>query len=330
MYELVLEAVLRAYGLKSEQVLPFQKGYRNEIWPVLLNDGRMVNVSFFKREPGSVNRIQNADRVSEFLANCGMPTRQRIDPRLLQLKSAGSVTNIGVYTYLPGHTIPWEAYTMKHIKLIGKTMSDMHAFLSDMNTDGLASVYDELLQITRRMEDYFARPEVVKAMRQKLQVEVNADHFASYKKALTICQQLPHQQALHMDFVRGNLLFDTSDSKYAWQLDGVALSGILDFEKTAVGHPLVDIARTLAFLLVDCKYKQATKIHKYFFVSGYVKRGRSATYGPANLRALLVEFFLLYDFYKFLCHNPYESLLFNEHYVRTRDILRRRNVLFCL
>lgn len=330
MYESVLEAVLRAYGLKSKQILPFQKGYRNEIWPVLLDDDQMVNVSFFKREPGSVNRIQNADKVSEFLAERGMPTRRRIDPRLLQLKSSGEITNIGVYTYLPGGTIPWDAYTMKHIKLIGRAMSDMHAILSGMDTDGLAVVYDELHHTVKHMKDYFARPEVIKAMQQKLQVQVSADRFARYNKALDDCGRLQHQQPLHMDFVRGNLLFDKSTAEHTWQLDGVALSGILDFEKTAVGHPLVDIARTLAFLLVDCKYKEAAKVYKYFFVSGYVKRGRSTTYGSSDLSSVLVEFFLLYDFYKFLRHNPYESLQLNEHYVRTRDILRRRNVLFCL
>lgn len=330
MHEMVLEAVLEAYGLKSKRVFPFQSGYRNEIWPVLLNDGRIINVSFFKREPGSSRRIRHADAVSEHLAEHGMPTRKRIDHRLLQLTDSQGTTNVGVYTYLPGNTIPWEAYTMKHIKLIGKTMSDMHDILKSMPTEGLDSIYDELSLIIERMENYFARQDVVRAAGQKLRIRVNTDRFATYKRVIFACRQFSDQQVLHMDFVRGNLLFDEPRPEYALQFDGIALSGILDFEKTTIGHPVVDIARTLAFLLVDCKYKQPAKVYKYFFTSGYVKRGRASSYGSAQLRMQLVEFFLLYDFYKFLRHNPYESLQYNEHFIRTRDILRRRNVLFYL
>jgi hypothetical protein len=36
---------------------------------------------------------------------------------------------------------------------------------------------------------------------------------------------------------------------------------------------------------------------------------------------------LLHDFYKFLLHNPYESLASNEHYIRTIALLKARGVL---
>ena len=41
----------------------------------------------------------------------------------------------------------------------------------------------------------------------------------------------------------------------------------------------------------------------------------------------LLDAFLLYDFYKFLRHNPYESLSANEHFTRTRDLLLARRII---
>ena len=120
-----------------------------------------------------------------------------------------------------------------------------------------------------------------------------------------------------MDFVRGNILFDGSD-----------ITGILDFEKTAMGHNFVDIARTLAFLMVDCKFKTVDKVVKYFLYSGYHKRGQMKDVGDKAILNQLIEMFLVYDFYKFLRHNPYESLHLNEHYVRTNHILDKRGVIF--
>jgi Ser/Thr protein kinase RdoA (MazF antagonist) len=114
--------------------------------------------------------------------------------------------------------------------------------------------------------------------------------------------------------VRGNILFD----------DQARITGVLDFEKTAWGHPALDIARTLAFLLVDCKYKSEDKTRKYFLISGYNKRGPARTPGSSPLLEKLITTFLLHDFYKFLRHNPYESLRNNEHFVRTRDLLVQR------
>jgi len=303
------------YDIGYVAIFHHQKGYRNEIWPVEIDDGQMINVTFFKREPGSLERILRADAVSEYLASKGMPTRRRFDGRTLQLKDSRGETNAAVYTYLAGDTIPWEAYTMKHIKQLGQTMSDMHAHLADMPLDTLPSVYDEYLAIIDRMQNYFAKLEVAEAVKRKLDIEPTI-RFELYRRLLEQCDALLSHQVLHMDFVRGNVLFKDDE-----------LSGILDFEKTAVGSPVVDIARTLAFLLVDCKYKPEDKVYKYFLYSGYKKRGAAKNIGDAKTRELLIELFLLYDFYKFLRHNPYESLYSNEHYTRTRDMLIERGVI---
>jgi Ser/Thr protein kinase RdoA (MazF antagonist) len=136
-----------------------------------------------------------------------------------------------------------------------------------------------------------------------------------YRKLLEKLGSGPSQQPLHMDFVRGNILFD--DDK---------ITGILDFEKASLGHVIMDVSRTLAFLLVDCKYKTPEKVRKYFLKSGYFKDTGGKIIN-LKLMDLLIEMFLTYDFYKFLRHNPYESLLQNQHYLRTRDILINLGVI---
>jgi len=316
MYQQILPMVLDKYGIKYWQIFDCQHGYRNEIWPVLTDDGRMINTTFYKREPGIVGRIKRADSATEFLADAGMPTRRRFDQRILILKSGNFTTNVGVYEYLPGATIPWEAYTMEYIKNLGGTMSNMHFHLLQMHTNGFPSVYDEYLAIIDRMMLYFAEPAIKKAILVKLGLRFNTEKLADYAELLDKLTMSQGQQVLHMDFVRGNILFQDD-----------TISGILDFEKTAVGHTVMDIARTLAFLLVDCKYKQPSKVIKYFLYSGYLKRGQNKDIGDNQTRNRLVEMFLVYDFYKFLRHNPYESLLLNEHFMRTKDILVKRGVI---
>lgn len=180
------------------------------------------------------------------------------------------------------------------------------------------SVTDEYLAIARRMHGYFQEAGVQQALHAKLELEANVpDRFFAL---LESCAGLPNQQALHMDFVRGNILFD----------DRANITGVLDFEKAAWGHPLFDIARTLAFLPVDCKYKTEVEVRKYFLMSGYNKHGLGTfkiTSRNARLLERLTDLFLFYDFYKFLRHNPYESLPRNEHFVRTRDLLIKHRVI---
>ncbi|HSX16495.1 MAG TPA: phosphotransferase [Patescibacteria group bacterium] len=319
----VIARALQAYGVAYVRELGMQKGYRNESHAIEQADGMRLNLIIYKREPGMLKRVHNANRVSNYLASAGFPARRTADERILQLKSGDFVKYASLYKYLPGKTIPWEAYTMEHIKLLGQTMSDMHATLAGLNRGGLPHVADEYLAILDRMERYFAEPGVQTAMQKKLGLTVDTSAVPKLKTLLRKIKSLPDQQVLHMDFVRGNILFETSEIK----AEKPAVSGLLDFEKTSFGPPVFDIARTLAFLLVDCKYKEPEKVRKYFLQSGYNKRG-NATFQDVRIKDndetlldSLVELFLLHDFYKFLRHNPYESLPDNEHFVRTKNIV---------
>ena len=175
------------------------------------------------------------------------------------------------------------------------------------------------------MKEYFK--EVESWIERKLKLKLN------WKKLEYLFQKLikidyRNTNILHYDFVRGNILFSE-------KLDNVLyiypITGILDFEKVCLGPEIADIARTLAFLIVDCKYKSEKIIRKRFLISGYAKRGKNSLAfsdinNDRNLNRL-VKYFLIRDFWKFLESNPYEFLHMNEHYKRTRNILVTLNVL---
>ena len=298
-------------------------GYRNRNYPALLESGQRANVIVYKADADILSRIKNANFVGAHLAARGLPVRHQLDSRIIKLQSANRTKYAGVYNYLPGHTIPWEGYTQKHLKLLGWTMGEMHRQLANVTLPVATTAVAEYLAIVRRMQAYFAQPAIQHALNAKLGLHIDPTIFRHFNRLLNAADHLPHQRILHLDFVRSNILFGTSSH---FQIGDVAVTGIIDFEKAAIGHPALDLARTLAFLLVDCKYKPEAKIRKYFLQSGYAKRG-GGVIPPSSLLEPLVTLFLTYDFYKFLRHNPYESLGQNEHFVRTRDRLLQRSII---
>ncbi len=347
----ILQRVLAAYGLGAAKAGPPQKGYRNTSYCLTLPGGEQRNLIFYKSEPGMLERIRRTNAVSDFAAAAGLPAR-RSRGKIMELKSPSRTRYAALYTYLPGNTIAWEAYTKHHLKELGKHLGLLHTVLAAYpgrraaHHGRLPAVTDEYSAILARMEAYFQNPDVHQAMQQKLHLQPNSAAFKRCQTLLHACARMPGRQALHMDFVRGNILFestaagsqgnankDESPQRRGTESDKTQrerprITGILDFEKTAYGHPLVDLARTLAFLYVDCKYKTPAEVRRYFLRSGYLKRGGrqlpSATY---PLLEQLVSLFLLHDFYKFLRHNPYESLTQNEHFLRTKDILIARKLV---
>lgn len=320
MNDSLVARILQMYNLEYLRILPSQKGYRNEIYPIQLNNLSMAQLTFFKNEAGILDRVKRADEVSEYVASHGLPARVRIDRKTIKLTTNSQTIYAGLYNYLPGNTIAWEAYTKTHIKLLGKTMSDMHAVLAAHEFTNQSHVVDELKSLLLRMNNYLSNDDIKSAIFNKLGFAFDVD-FDKYQQLLVGCESLPGGQQLHMDFVRGNILFAPASSSDDCYLDSMAITGILDFEKTAIGLPIFDVARTLAFLLVDCKNKTPDKIKKYFLYSGYMKRGNAKLLYNDILLQRLVEFFLINDMYKFLRHNPYESLHENEHFTRTRYIM---------
>lgn len=323
MQQATVKRALAQYGLHARSDKPVQKGYRNESYAITLDSGEVVNLLFYKAESDILSKITAANFASEHAAHKGLPTRTLHDPRILQLRSGTYSSYACLYNYLPGSTIPWEAYTMSHIKLVGKALAKLHAALTDTN-QAAPNIVDICLQLSSAMQTYFSQSGVQRAMQTKLSTVFTSGVLEALPRLLPASRST--RQLLHMDFVRGNLLFRTAGRHTDLVEGSVELSGIIDFEKVATGPSMFDIARTLAFLLVDCKHKTKQQVYKYFLHSGYYKRGGGTIVDPQQLEQL-TSFYLVHDLYKFLKHNPYESLLQNEHYGRTRDILIERKLL---
>lgn len=327
--------IFSAYGLAPVRYLPPQKGYRNTSYAAELPGGKIVNLITYKSEPGSLELVRRTNDIADYLARRQLPVRRTYDRRVLCLNTtAAHKRYASLYEYLPGSTIPWEAYTKDHVKALGMALSVVHHESAGYPAGRLSKVHGQYAVQLHRMVEYFNRQGVQAAMAAKLQLKAPIAECEELMRLMRLCGKLPGQQALHMDFVRGNILFQSSNTSGGLVVGGVMISGILDFEKAAYGHPLFDIARTLAFLLVDCKYKSERQVRKYFLRSGYAKRGPKVLplvslrvrHGRIDLLERLVDLFLLHDLYKFLRHNPYESLVMNEHYLRTVKLCLERGL----
>jgi Ser/Thr protein kinase RdoA (MazF antagonist) len=344
-----LTRILIANGLSDATIHQPQSGYRNTSYRLGLADGTSTNLILYKAEPGILRLIRSANRLSDFAATTGLPTRQTRG-RILRLTSrtpansshstsgASRIRYACLYNYLPGDTIPWDAYTQDHIKLLGLSLSHLHAVLAQANApQPHASAVGESQALLGRMQRYFVYPGVQTALAAKLDLTLAPTALKQARAALELAANQPGHQPLHLDFVRSNLLFGPAATypDTPLQHNNLALTGILDFEKTATGPRIFDIARTLAFLLVDAKTKTPAQIYKYFLHSGYNKRGAikftppAATFNGTAIDVLqaLINFYLLHDLYKFLRHNPYEYLSQNAHFLRTRNLLITRKIL---
>lgn len=323
MYASIIESVLQKYGVEWKSIGQVQKGYRNESYKITRSDGNHINLFFYKSEPSILTKIINADSSSGLLHNAQMPVRVRIDHRILRVKEN---TYASLYNYLPGKTISWEAYTIRHIKLLGWAMGDIHDMWNGQDGRDYDRITDILNNQLAKMIEYFSDVNVITAASKKLNVSIYCSKLFSFSGIFIHCKKLAGQHLLHMDMVRGNVLFDSTGTYEGyWRIDNTVLTGIIDFEKAAFGHPVFDIARTLAFLLVDCP-KQPEKTIYYFLESGYNKRSKSRLMNTEPLQAL-ITYFLMYDLYKFMRHAPYESLSQNYHYMRTRDILAKYGMI---
>jgi Ser/Thr protein kinase RdoA (MazF antagonist) len=371
-----------AFGLKDSCIFAYNHGYRNHSFGVMSSaptpsapgktassrpeKRQKYNLMLLKNELNALERVQNADKVAEIAHLAGMPVRTLASPKTLKIASGDKYRFARLYHWLEGDTIPWEAYTRKHLRTLGKTLAELHRALAAAPQPPL-SLSDALAELegqNTQMHIYFARSGVKNALQRKLGLKTCQNHqkIADFLASVEL-QNLP-RQPLHLDFVRGNILWAKESETGCERPKGCSaehpvfaltpkISGIIDFEKTANGSPLIDLARTYAFLLVDCP-KTKADIQRYFLHGGYFRfsennllgeqcwgelavgqegvperPGRSCEKSSYFLKTLeaFVGFYLLFDFYKFLSHNPYESLAKNYHFCRTRDILKERKLL---
>ncbi|NCU31014.1 hypothetical protein EOM57_04380 [Candidatus Saccharibacteria bacterium] len=320
--EEVLTKILSMYGRTIFVYTGVESGYRNTSHFIRTTEGELLNFILYKREPEIVELIKRTNDLGMYLVTGGLPVRGPVDSRIVKVGYRyGSL-----YGYLGGNTIPWEAYTMKHIKLLGYGLARFHEVAEGYagNLPDIELVYRD---ITARMVRYFTDENVRCAINQKLDFNIE---LPDYNGLLDFTYTLDNRTTLHMDFVRSNLLFDDASVDSELSVGTISLSGILDLEKAARGNPVFDIARTLAFLMVDCNKPEA-KLRKYFLDSGYIKRGsrilKPIYFEGVDILERLIDLFLVYDLYKLLRQNPYESLAENHHFLQTCDILKLHKVI---
>jgi len=340
----VIYKVLTKFGYDQNDISiqPTQSGYRNLVVPIKTKATKPKKLAliFYKREPKVLEKIKLANLISNQLANIGWPTRQTISKNhqnILRLKNNKQSIYCCLYNYLNGHTIEWENYTKKHIKLLGQVLGYLHQDLAKIRTNSKIIANKECSNLRLKlleMNTYFNNKKIQHAIEQKLKLKMNNSSFDRFSRLIKRLDLQKESQILHLDFVRGNVLFDNLsnchfDQRFVLKLKKksttkktLAITGVLDFEKAALGLPELDISRTLAFLLVDCKNKTPDKIFQHFLNSGYIKRAGNTKPNQALIKELIFMY-LLIDFYHFLKHNPYEYLNQNQHFLRTRNYLLR-------
>lgn len=313
----LLNNLSNTYGLEFIQILNHsEKGYRNKNL-ILKTTDKSYNLVIYKREKGILTTIKSTNQFYKYLNSNNIPTRKVIRTKskkdIIVLKSNNINYYASLYSFIEGSTLPWEGWNKSHLKTIGCILALIHSFKIPEDLNYLSNVVDIEIEHLNRMQTYFSNEDVSKALSIKLKLIVNKDYLESFYSTFTILRSQKNISLLHMDLVRGNVIWNNKN-----------LAGIIDGEKVCKGLPIFEIARTFSFLLVDCKYKTAKEVFKYFLVKGYLKE---TSLFNGELLQTLVDFYLIYDFYKFLKHSPYESLEKNEHFLRTRFILLKRKIL---
>lgn len=209
----------------------------------MVTQNEILNLVIFNNEIGSIETIQIQNKACSELAKLNLSFQIRYPKsRIIQIinKKNNFETLACLYNYIEGQTISWENYTSSRLKQIGKCLAELHLGFEALNFDRrlLSKLYPQkqiCLDQTREMKSYFARLEVKLAMYKKLGIILNVN----FEKLESLVSQIESEnKVLHMDFVRGNIIWDEDQNR---------IVGIIDFEKMSLGKVEFDIARTLVF-----------------------------------------------------------------------------------
>ncbi|MBD3329774.1 phosphotransferase [Candidatus Dojkabacteria bacterium] len=276
--------------------------------------------------------LSKSYQAAEFLSQNKIPVRTAYKNRNGGLISRadfgdGKQRLFGLYKFLSGSTIPWESYTRRHLRSLGRTLNQIHRTWAEYeNATGDFVKWNEYIEKdSKSMLEYFNRNE--KFIKIKLGVKLDFSAYDLLIKSIQTTFQTGFQ-LIHCDFVRGNILFSQKKLPKVYPI-----TGVLDFEKVMAAPIQVDLARTLAFLLVDCKYKTREEIIKYFITEGYlwkVEKGIPDSKLNFNEIQKLVNYFWMRDLWKLLQCNPYEDLSLNFHYDKTVQKLIKQKLILSI
>ena len=236
----LIHKILKPFGL-AQQVLKIaaaESGYRNTIVPITLESGQKLSLIFYKREPGIVKKIQRANYVSHELAKKGWPTRQAMTNQnsqsIIRLAVNHQVQYCCLYNYLPGHTISWSDYSQKHLKLLGQVLGYLHYDLATIKPIIKKNELSEIVILRKNlteMNSYFCLKNVKSALEQKLNITQSSHCWQRWRDLLIVLEKAKPTQILHLDFVRGNILFNQLSDHNSTQSPVASKLG-LDFDRT--------------------------------------------------------------------------------------------------
>jgi hypothetical protein len=64
----LISRILQQYGHNGAALLHLQTGYRSEAYAVQLENDELANLILYKREPDIIPKIQNANRIGDYLS----------------------------------------------------------------------------------------------------------------------------------------------------------------------------------------------------------------------------------------------------------------------
>jgi Ser/Thr protein kinase RdoA (MazF antagonist) len=343
---------LSDFHAQQIQVSEFEQGFMNHVLKIELLNVENEVVSSYVGIFFNANRysddyaakfLEEIDSVARYLRSRGLPAREAIEVSsnkyqvsreyrtLVEIGNGKNKRFFSLFELIPGKTISWEAYTRRHLRALGMYMGKMHSALRDIDIElsMIKNWSDHIVSDSENLLEYLKKNKLFIEKKLSLKLDFSKIENAVFNVSSFACPYMDpdlRPQLIHCDFVRGNILFSDVKSDLIYQI-----SGILDFEKMLFGKVEIDVARTLAFLFVDCKYKSEEDIIKYFLNEGYNTLGTVDTRQQkilfSNLENYMIYFWLR-DFWKFLECNPYEDLRKNEHYVRTvKQLLIRKLVI---
>lgn len=317
-------------------VKEYAEGYMNHVFNISFDnsDKKYVVVLYnsmrYRGKKGN-DFLSTLSRVTEYLNEKGFNSRRAIKNKngdyitRITLDTSNVLTNprlLGVYDYIEGSTLEWDAYTRRHLRSAGMKMSQMHRLLKDYkgNVEAVTQWDNYLKTDSSRMLQYMNKntEHIINKLHLKFNI-TEAENLVSLLHQDTTTKN----QLVHCDFVRGNILFSQKKLQNIYEI-----TGILDFEKLLFGPIEADISRTMAFLLVDCRYKSSHEIEQYFLTEGYALLGKGASFSISQLNLYMIYYWLR-DFWKFLECNPYEDLKKNYHFNKTTEILIEKGFLIC-
>ncbi len=310
--------------IEHYELTHIQQGYMNNVYKFSCTDKNSekkdyIVIFYNKNRYNSTQArafLEEVNAVTRFLSTSGFDCRTSIELEGQHLKVIEGGRFMAIYNYLPGWTIAWESYTRRHLRSLGMQMKRMHELLSiytERNEiKNIAKWGDYLVLDSARMREYFLDNK--ESIKRKLGYSINFDQIDKLVKSMhSSSKKDKYQQLIHMDFVRGNILFRDRKEEEIYEI-----TGVLDFEKMLVGQVEIDVARTYAFLIIDCKYKSHDEINNYFMTEVGVE-----FYAITHF----VNYFWMRDLWKHLQCNPYESLCENEHYIRLVSELKKERLI---